>query len=94
MPALPNVPTIAETLPGFEAVAWYGIVAPPKTPKAIVDKINADVNEALHQPEVRDHLKKLSASVFGGPVDKAAEYMREEIDRWAAVIKSANIEWQ
>ena len=94
LPALPNVPTIAETLPGFEAVAWYGIVAPPKTPKAIVDKINADVNEALRQPEVRDHLKKLSASVFGGPVDKAAKYMREEIDRWAAVIKSANIELQ
>ena len=49
---------MAETLPGFEAVAWYGIVAPPKTPKAIVDKINADVNEALRQPEVRDRLKK------------------------------------
>src|SRR5207344_759698 len=42
--ALPNVPAIAETLPGFEAVAWYGIVAPPKTPQDIVDKINADVN--------------------------------------------------
>src|SRR5712672_2803130 len=59
--ALPDVPTIAETLPGFEAVAWYGIVAPPKTPKSITDKINADVNEALRQPEVQGHLKKLSA---------------------------------
>ena len=56
LPALPNVPTMAETMPGFEAVAWYGIVAPPKTPKDIVDKINADVNEALRQPEVQDHL--------------------------------------
>ena len=94
LPALPDVPTIAETLPGFEAVAWYGIVAPPKTPKTIVDKINADVNEALRQPEVQDHLKKLSAVIFGGPVDKSAKYMREEIDRWAVVIKSANIELQ
>jgi tripartite-type tricarboxylate transporter receptor subunit TctC len=94
LPSLPKVPTIAETLPGFEAVAWYGIVAPPKTPKAIVDKINADVNEALRQPEVRDHLKKLSAVIFGGPADKASKYMREETDRWAAVIKSANIELQ
>ncbi|MCA6115570.1 tripartite tricarboxylate transporter substrate binding protein [Bradyrhizobium sp. WSM 1738] len=94
LPALPNVPTIAETLPGFEAVAWYGIVAPPKTPKHIVDKINADVNEALRQPEIRDQLKKLSAVIFGGPVDKTSAYMREEIDRWAAVIKSANIELQ
>ena len=94
LPALPNVPTMAETLPGFEAVAWYGIVAPPKTPKNIIDKINADVNEALRQPEVQEQLKKLSAVTFGGPVDKASSYMREEIDRWAAVIKSAKIELQ
>ena len=92
LPALPNVPTIAETLPGFEAVAWYGIVAPPKTPKDIVDKINTDVNEALRQPAVQDQLKKLSAGIFGGSVEKTSGYMREEIDRWAAVIKSANIE--
>src|SRR5437762_1822876 len=94
LPTLPNVPTIAETLPGFEAVAWYGIVAPPKTPKNIVDKINADVNEALRQPQVQDQLKKLSAEIFGGPADKASAYMRGEVDRWAAVIKSANIELQ
>ena len=87
LPALPDVPTIAETLPGFEAVAWYGIVAPPKTPKDIVDKINADVNEALRQPELQDQLKKLSAEIFGGSVDKTSKYMREEVDRWAAVIK-------
>ena len=94
LPALPNVPTMAETLPGFEAVAWYGIVAPPKTPKTIVDKINADVNEALRQPEVLDQLKKLSAVIFGGTVDKTSKYMGDEVDRWAAVIKSANIELQ
>jgi tripartite-type tricarboxylate transporter receptor subunit TctC len=92
LPALPNVPTIAETLPGFEAVAWYGIVAPPNTPKNITDKINADVNEALRQPEVRNLLRKLSAEIFGGSIEKTSKYMHEEVDRWAAVIKSANIE--
>ena len=92
LPALPDVPTIAETLPGFEAVAWYGIVAPPKTPKDITDKINADVNEALRQPQVQDHLQKLSAEIFGGSIEKTSEYMRQEIDRWGAVIKSANVE--
>ena len=92
LPALPDVPTIAETLPGFVAVAWYGIVAPPKTPKGITDKINADVNEALRQPEVQDHLQKLSAGIFGGSVDKTSTYLREEIDRWDAVIESAKIE--
>jgi tripartite-type tricarboxylate transporter receptor subunit TctC len=94
LPAMPNVPTIAETLPGFEAVAWYAIVAPPKTPKAIVDKINADVNEALAQPEIQVHLKKLSAEVFGGSVEKTAKYLRGEIDRWGGVIKAAKIEIQ
>jgi tripartite-type tricarboxylate transporter receptor subunit TctC len=94
LPALPDVPTIAETLPGFEAVAWYGIVAPPGTPRKIVDVINADVNEALRQPELQDHLKKLSAEVFGGSVEKTARYMGEEVERWRAVIKAANIEIQ
>ncbi|HVQ82642.1 MAG TPA: tripartite tricarboxylate transporter substrate binding protein [Pseudolabrys sp.] len=94
MPSLPNVPTIAELLPGFEAVAWYGIVAPPNTPKAIVDKVNADANEALRQPEVQDSLKKLSAEIFGGSVDKTAKYMRDEIERWDHVIKAADIKLQ
>jgi tripartite-type tricarboxylate transporter receptor subunit TctC len=94
LPALPHVPTIAETLPGFEAVAWYGIVAPPGTPKNIVDTVNADVNEALRQPELQDHLKKLSAEVFGGSVEKTSRYMGEEVERWRAVIKAANIEIQ
>ncbi len=91
MPSLPNVPTLAETLPGFEAVAWYGIVAPPTTPKIIIDKVNADVNEALRQPEIQENLRKLSAEIFGGSVERTTKYMQEEIDRWGAVIKAANI---
>src|SRR6185369_9312742 len=94
LPSLPDVPTIAEALPGFEAVAWYGIVAPPGTPRNIVDTINADVNEALRQPELQDHLKKLSAEVFGGSVEKTSRYLGEEVERWKAVIKAANIEIQ
>jgi tripartite-type tricarboxylate transporter receptor subunit TctC len=94
LPAMPNVPTIAETLPGFEAVAWYAIVAPPKTPRAIIDKVNADVNEALATPEIQAQLKKLSAEVFGGSVEKTAKYLQDEIDRWGEVIKAAKIEVQ
>jgi tripartite-type tricarboxylate transporter receptor subunit TctC len=88
------VPTIAETLPGFEAVAWYGIVAPPNTPKSIIDRVNADVNEALRQPELQDHLKKLSAEIFGGSVERTSKYMREEVDRWGNVIRAADIKLQ
>ena len=94
LPSLPNVPTIAETLPGFEAIAWYAIVAPPNTPKNITDKINADVNDALRQPEVREQLKKLSAETFGGSAEKARKYMREEVERWGNVIKAADIKLQ
>jgi tripartite-type tricarboxylate transporter receptor subunit TctC len=94
LPALLNVPTIAETLPGFEAVAWYGIVAPPNTPKSIIDRVNADVNEALRQPELQDHLKKLSAEIFGGSVERTSKYMREEVDRWGNVIRAADIKLQ
>jgi tripartite-type tricarboxylate transporter receptor subunit TctC len=94
MPSLPDVPTVAETLPGFESVAWYAIVAPPGTPKAIVEKINADVSDALRQPDLQDRLKNLSAEVFGGSADKAGQYLHEEVDRWANVIKTANIKLQ
>src|SRR6266850_7332243 len=94
LPSLRDVPTIAETLPGFEAVAWYGITAPPKTPKTITDKINADVNEALRQPEVQDRLKKLSAEIFGGSVETTARHMQDEVERWGNVIKAADIKLQ
>ena len=94
LPALPDVPTIAEMLPGFEAVAWYAIVAPPKTSRSIVDKINADVNEALRQPELQDRLQKLSAEIFGGSPERASRLMHEEVRRWGDVIKAANIKLQ
>ncbi|HEY6019675.1 MAG TPA: tripartite tricarboxylate transporter substrate-binding protein, partial [Candidatus Paceibacterota bacterium] len=91
---LPQTPTLAETLPGFESIAWFAIVAPPKTPKDIVNKINMDVNEALRQPEIQDRLKTLSAEIFGGSVEKTTKYMQEEIDRWKGVIESAHVTLQ
>ena len=94
LPSLPNVPVMAETLPGFESVAWYAIVAPPKTPKNIVDKINADVNEAVRQPELQDHLRRLSAEAFGGSTEKTLRYMQAEADRWGTVIKAADVKPQ
>jgi len=84
--ALPEVPTIAETLAGFESAAWFAIVAPPKTPPAIVDKINADVNEALREDDIRQRLAQLSAAAGNGRL-----YMREEVERWHKVIKAANV---
>ena len=86
-----DLPTIAESLAGFESAAWFAIVAPPKTPPAVVDKINADVNEALRDDEVRQRLAQLSAEPIGGTPQATAAYMREEIERWYNVIKAANV---
>ena len=91
MASLPDVPTIAETLPGFESAAWYAVVAPPKTPAAIVDKINADINEALHQSEMLPHLAEWSGEVIGGTPQAAAAYMRADVERWDKVIKAAGV---
>jgi tripartite-type tricarboxylate transporter receptor subunit TctC len=92
--SLPDVPTIAETLPGFESIAWYAIVAPPNTPRPIVEKINADVNAALREPALQENLRKLSAEVLGGSLERTALFMREEVDRWGSVIKAAHITLQ
>jgi tripartite-type tricarboxylate transporter receptor subunit TctC len=91
MAAMPDVPAIAETLPGFEAVAWFAVVAPPKTPMAIVNKINADINEALRDPDLRKKLENLNAELAGGSQESTAAYFRDEIARWNKVIKDANV---
>jgi tripartite-type tricarboxylate transporter receptor subunit TctC len=89
--ALPDVPTIAETLPGFEAAAWFAVVAPPKTPPAIVEKINAGINEALKDADVLQRLAQLSAEPIGGTPKATADYMHEEVERWHKVIKAAGV---
>jgi tripartite-type tricarboxylate transporter receptor subunit TctC len=94
MASMSDVPTIAETLPGFLSSAWYAVVAPPKTPEAIVKKINADVSEALKDPAIVDRLKNLSCEVVGGSPQQARDFMRQETERWGKVIRSANIKLQ
>jgi tripartite-type tricarboxylate transporter receptor subunit TctC len=92
--SMPDVPTIAETLPGFLSAAWYAVVAPPKTPTAIVTKVNADINEALKDPAIIEKLKKLSCDVVGGSPEQARAFMQQEVERWGKVIKAANIKLQ
>jgi tripartite-type tricarboxylate transporter receptor subunit TctC len=91
MASLPDVPTIAEALPGFDSAAWFGVVAPQKTPASIVNKINADVNEALKSPEIQKRLADLSAEPMGGTPQETAAYFKEEIERWRKVIEAANV---
>jgi tripartite-type tricarboxylate transporter receptor subunit TctC len=91
MASLPNVPTIAETLPGFASAAWFSVVAPPRTPPAIVAAINAAVNEALRQGDIVQRLLDLSAEPVGGSPQAMAAYMREEVDRWGKVIRTVGV---
>ena len=91
MASLPDVPTLAETLAGFESAAWYAVVEPPRTPPQIVSKLNADINEALRAPEMGAHLAEWSAEAIGGTPQQTAAYMREEVERWNKVIKAAGV---
>jgi tripartite-type tricarboxylate transporter receptor subunit TctC len=89
--SMPDVPTIAETLPGFASVTWYALAAPPGTPAAIVEKISASVNEALKDPEVQKRFADLSAEPVGGTPAETAAYFKDEVTRWQNVIVSAHV---
>jgi tripartite-type tricarboxylate transporter receptor subunit TctC len=89
-PALPDVPTIAESgLPGFEASSWFGILAPAGTPPPVIAKINAEVNKWLQSPEGRDQLLAQGAELAGGTPEQFAAHIRAETDKWAKVVKAS-----
>jgi tripartite-type tricarboxylate transporter receptor subunit TctC len=89
-PALPNVPTIAESgLPGFEATSWFGLVAPAGTPPAIVVRINTDVNQWLQSSEAKEKLLAQGAVAAGGTPEQFAAYIHAETEKWARVVKAS-----
>ncbi|MFM9982991.1 MAG: tripartite tricarboxylate transporter substrate binding protein, partial [Burkholderiales bacterium] len=85
--ALPDVPTLEEAanLPGFEMSAWQGIVVPSGTPKEIISKLNAEINKAVQNPDLRQRLATLGAEPLGGTSEHYAEYIRTELLRWTKV---------
>ena len=89
--ALPDVPALAEVLPGFESLAWFGVVAPPKTSAAIAEKVAAAVAEAIRHPDVLRRLRELSAEPMGLSPAQTGAFMREETERWGAIIRSAGV---
>ena len=91
VPSLPDVPTVRATVPGFVVVTWFALVAPPKVPQPIIAKLNADINEALRDPDVRKKLGNLSAEVVGGTVQDTAKFFKSEIALWKNVIDTANV---
>ena len=90
--AVPEVPTMDEAgVKGFRSDTWNALAAPPKTPAAVVAKINAAMNEAFALPEVRAHLAKLSMQPAGGTPADMAEFLKNERQRWGDVIRAAGI---
>jgi tripartite-type tricarboxylate transporter receptor subunit TctC len=89
---LPDVPTVAEAgVPSYEAASWYGVLAPARTPRNIIDKLNAEVAKAVRAPDVRDRLAGEGAEPVGNSPEAFALFIAHELQRWAKVIHDAGI---
>jgi len=86
-PDYPNIPTIAETVPGFTSGGWFGIIAPAGVPREIVNTLNKEVNWALQQPDVRDRMKKLGLDIHTESPEFFTDLMNKDFDNWGKVVK-------
>jgi tripartite-type tricarboxylate transporter receptor subunit TctC len=88
---LPQVPTVGELLPGFEASWLSGVGAPKNTPAEIVDKLNSEINAVLAEPAIKERLAKLGGVPLPLAVAQYDKLIADEIEKWAKVIRAANI---
>ena len=88
-PALPDVPTVADTVPGFEASSWFGVLAPAGTPPEIIARINGEVTKWLATPEAKEKLTAQGANVAGGTPQDFAKHIQAETAKWAKVVKES-----
>lgn len=90
-PALPELPAIAETVPGYEIAPWGGYVLPARAPRELVLRFNAEINKALAVPAVAEKFASFGSNVIGGTPEQFAEHVKRETAKWAGVIKAAGI---
>ncbi len=90
-PAMPDVPTIAETVQGYEASLWYALLAPARTPENIITRLNSVIQEALTLPDVRELFNKGGVEPMGSTPHELGEYVSKEIEKWRRVIKAAGM---
>jgi tripartite-type tricarboxylate transporter receptor subunit TctC len=88
---LPDLPTVGEFLPGYEASAWSGIGAPRNTPAKIIDTLNKEINAALADPKMNARIADLGGTVLAGSPTDFGKFIADEIEKWAEVIRAANI---
>jgi tripartite-type tricarboxylate transporter receptor subunit TctC len=89
--ALPEVPTVGDFLPGYEASAWLGVGAPRSTPVEIIDKLNTEINAGLADPTIRARIAAVGASPFAGSAADFSKHIANETEKWGKVIRAANI---
>jgi len=90
-PQLPELPTVGETVPGFEAAGWFGYAAPARTPKEVVAALNKEIVRILALPDVRERLIAQGAEPVGDTPEQFAQYIKSEAAKWGKVIKTLNL---
>lgn len=92
IPAAPDIPTVAEAgVPGFEAQSWFGLLAPARTPRPIVDKLAAETQRILKLPDVSERISALGAQLVGNTPDEYAKFIQSEVKKWQQVIRTAGV---
>jgi tripartite-type tricarboxylate transporter receptor subunit TctC len=91
-PLVPDVPTVAESgLPGFQSVTWFGLLGPASTPRAVVERVNAEINKALLLPEIQARFTQMGFEPAGGSASDFAQAIKRDADKWSKVIRDAGV---
>jgi tripartite-type tricarboxylate transporter receptor subunit TctC len=90
-PSFPDVPTIAETVPGYETYTWNALFAPAGTPEPVIAKLNEAANKALADPTVAERMKEFSATIVGSTPKELADHVTAELAKWGPIVKDANV---
>jgi tripartite-type tricarboxylate transporter receptor subunit TctC len=93
-PAMPDVPTVGEFVPGYEASTWWGVGAPRNTPVDVINKLNREINEALADPKIKARLADLGGTVLPGSPAEFGKLIADETEKWGKVIRATNIKVQ
>ena len=89
--ALPDMPAIAETLPGYDVTSWYGILVPAKTPQVIIARLNSEINQVLTMPDVTERLSSQGVEIAGSSPAELAAFIKADAARWAKLVQDAGI---
>ena len=89
--SLPDIPTVADYFPGYDASAWIGVAIPRKTPAEIIDKLNREINAGLADPKMKARIAELGATVIPSSPGEFGRFVSEEIEKWGKVVKFAGI---